>query len=71
MQTMKFTPRTIELRAIVKNAPSFAAAIDRLKEQGLSRGRAILLARKFDGAGFNSWMLARQKSDDGRAFQYL
>ena len=69
MQTMKFTPRTVQLRTIVKNARNFAVALDMLKAEGLDRGRAIRLARQIDGKGYNKWMAYRQKTDDGRNLQ--
>ena len=70
MTKMRFTPRTMQLRAIVKNARNFAVALDMLKAEGLDRGRAILLARKYDGKGYSQWMAARNRLDDGRLAQF-
>jgi len=61
---------TTNFCAIVRESRNFAVAIDQLKDQGLSRGRAILIARKYDGKGYNEWMRRRQATDDGRTLRY-
>jgi hypothetical protein len=57
---------TINFRAIIRDVPTFAAKIERLKREGFSSGKSILLARRADPKGFSSWMAWRQKTDDGR-----
>jgi hypothetical protein len=62
------TKNSVSFRRIVRSAPSFAQAIAGLMEEGLSRGRAILLARRHDPEGFNCYMKRRW---NGREVQTL
>jgi hypothetical protein len=62
----------INFRSIIGGASSVDDAINRLmRDGGVSRGRAILLARKFNGKAWNSWMRRRWQTDDGRLTQHL
>jgi hypothetical protein len=46
-------------RQLVRNATSFAEAVESLKATGMSAARSIMFARNLDSAGFNQWMQDR------------
>src|SRR5713226_1219124 len=57
---MEMKTQNVNLRRLVLDAGSFNDAIDALIENGVpTRARAIMLARKFDPAGFNVWQHRR------------
>jgi hypothetical protein len=69
---MKTGLSNIEFRSIVGGSSSFDDAIDRLmRDGGVTKGRAILLARKYNPEVYNSWMKKRWQTDCGRLTQTL
>ena len=54
------TKTTTTFRALIRDACTFAEKLDILTtEAGLSRGRAVLFARKVDPSGYNEWQRDR------------
>jgi hypothetical protein len=51
-------------RVLIRDAATFAEKLDILTEAGMSHGRAIMFARKFDGEGYNGWMRKRWSGGD-------
>lgn len=61
------TTNTTNLRMLVGDCGSFEEGLERLQRlAGMSRGRAILTLRSFNGNHYNAWMKRRQQTDDGR-----
>ena len=52
-----------QFRAITRRASTFEAAIEGLLDAGVrNKGEAIVLARKFNGALYNTWMAKKHPS---------
>jgi hypothetical protein len=55
------------LRMMVGDCSSFEEGLERLEKlAGMSRGRAILTLRRFNGAMYQAWMKKKWATDNGR-----
>jgi hypothetical protein len=65
MQTTKLSH--MDVRQIIGGVSNFDDGVDRLvRDGGISKGRAILLMRRFSPSSYNTWMRQRWNSDNGR-----
>ena len=54
------TEIAVKLRALIRDVGNFERKLEALQNEGLTRGAAILFARKHDAEAYNIWARRRQ-----------